>query len=256
MKRKVAVLALALLTVTAGCLGSGPTSRDAKAQNPGDASAQDANADRTVEVAASGQVQAAPDRVVVQVAVTSRADAVETVRQQLAENASRLQSALRDAGLDADQITSTQYDVSRNHRHDERPSEPEFEGQHSFTVTLNETDRAGEVVVTAVENGATRIGSVRFTVTQETRNDLRERALARAIDNARGKAAVAANGTGLELGGVHTVQTVDVSTQEVRRDAVRMAATNADAGGTATSFEGGTVTVSADVFVVYNASEA
>lgn len=254
MKRTIAVLALALLTVTAGCLGSGPTSTDAGVRAAGGASAQDASADRTVKVAATGQAETAPDRVVVQVAVTARADAAETVRQRLAENASRLQSALRDAGLDADQITSSQYDISRNHRHEERPSEPKYRGQHSFTVTVNETDRAGEIVVTAVENGATRIGGVQFTVTQETRDDLRERALARAIENARGKAAVAANGTGLELAGIHTVQTVDVSTQDVRRDSVQMAAASGDAGGTATSFEGGTVTVTADVFVVYNAT--
>jgi uncharacterized protein YggE len=253
MKRKFVALAIALLTITAGGTGfglmktSGQPQSDAAPQQAGDD-------DRTVAVTADGQVQAAPDRAVIRVAATARADSIETVRRQLADNASRLRTALRDSGLDADQITSARYDIRRNHRHDDRPSEPEFRGQHSFVVTVNETDRAGEIVVTAVENGATRIENVEFTITQETRRDLRERALSKAVENAHGKAEVAANGTGLELAGVHTVRTADVSTKPVRRTKVEYAAANADGAGTSTSFEGGTVTVTADVVVVYNAT--
>lgn len=255
MRRKLAVLAIAVLTVTAGCTGFGLTS--ANTNSSSDATPQKTGTGQTVKVGASGQVQAAPDRAVVRVAVTARADSVETVRRQLAENASQLRTALRDAGLESDQITTTRFDISRNHRHEKRPSEPEFEGQHAFTVTVNETDRAGEIVVAAVENGATRVMDVRFTISQDTRRDLRERALSRAVENARGKAAVAANGTGLELAGVRTVQTAEFSAQPVRRTDVEFTAVASDAGGgTPTSFEGGTVTVTADAVVVYNATSA
>lgn len=256
MKRTIAVLALALLTVTAGCTGFGPASTNANPQSAGDAPTGNADADRTVKVAATGQVQTAPDRAVVRVAVTARADSVETVRQQLAENASRLRTALQDAGLDADQITSARFDIRQNYRHEKNPSEPKFQGQHAFVVTVNETERTGDVVVTAVENGATRVENVRFTITQDTRRKLRERALGKAVDNARGKAEVAADGTGLELAGVDTVRTADVSTRSVRRTTVEYAAANAGGGGTPTSFEGGAVTVTANVVVVYNATEA
>lgn len=253
MKQKLAVLAVALLAVTAGCTGSGLTGASAQAQDetPGETASQG----QTVAITASGQVQTAPDQAVVRVATTARADSIETVRRQMAENASRLRTALREAGLEADQITSARYDIRRNHRHDERPSEPEFQGQHSFVVTVNETDRAGEIVVTAVENGATRVENVEFTITQETREDLREQALSAAVENAHGKAEVAANGTGLELADVRTVQTADVSTSSVRQESAHLtAAVNADSGGAPTSFDGGTVTVTADVVVVYDAT--
>ncbi|NHN60012.1 MULTISPECIES: SIMPL domain-containing protein [Halorussus] len=253
MRRKLAVLALALLTATAGCAGFGSLSTNASPQSV-DGPTQ--NADRTVQVSASGQVQTAPDRAVVRVAVTAGADSVETVRQRLAENASQLRSALEEAGLGDDQVTSTRYDIGQNYRHEESPSEPKFRGQHAFVVTVDETERAGEIVVTAVENGATRVEDVRFTITQDTRNDLRERALAKAIENARGKAAVAANGTGLELAGVHTVSTVDVSTSPVIRQSLDYAAASAGGNGAPTSFESGSVTVTADAVVVYNATGA
>lgn len=256
MQRRIAVLALALLTVTAGCSAlPGNAANASGATDAAQAQVSDpaVDAGQTVTVAAGGQVRTAPDRAVVRVAVTARADAVETVRARLAENASRMRRALGNAGVDGDQITSARYDIGRNYEHRDRPSAPRFQGQHAFVVTLNDTDRAGDVVVTAVQNGATNVEEVRFTITPETRRDLRERALSRAVDNARGKATVAADGTGLTLAGVRTVRTGDVSVQPDRPPEYAFA-TAADAGG-GTSFESGEVTVTAQVTVVYNATE-
>lgn len=259
MQRTIAVVALALLTTTAGCSALAGTSRpDANVQSPNEVSQPSPETQRTVAVAASGQVQTAPNRAIVRVAVTARADSVETVRQQLAPNASQMQSALQEAGLDADQIVSAQYDISRNVEREERPNAPRFRGQHSFVVTLNDTDRAGEIVVTAIQNGATTVEEVRFTITPETRRDLRKQALAKAVENARDEATVAANGTGLSLAGVRTVQTADVSLQPIRQQEFALAAAGdgGSGGGVPTSFESGKVTVSAQVTVVYNATAA
>ncbi|MFB6188200.1 MAG: SIMPL domain-containing protein, partial [Halobacteriaceae archaeon] len=138
---------------------------------------------------------------------------------------------------------------------DERRDIPKYRGQHSFVVTLNKTDRAGKIVVIAVQNGATSVEEVQFTITQQTRRDLRKQALAKAIENAHGKASVMANGTGLTLTGVRTVQTSDVSIQPIQKQAVAFAAAGGDGGDAPlTSFEGGKVTVSAQVTVVYNAT--
>lgn len=266
MRRNLAVIALALLTVTAGCSAlpgtsnpdtGTPSSSDASPSNAAVTAQGTAPPARTVAVAASGHIQTAPDRAVVEVAVTARADSVEAVRRQLAENASRMRTALLEEGLDADQITSARFDIGRNFRHEERPEAPEFRGQHAFTVTLNDTDRAGEIVVTAVENGATNVDEVRFTITPDTRRDLRKQALSKAVENARGKASVIATGTGLELAGVRTVQTAGVSTDPFRQREVAFAAAGGGAGGGApTSFEGGKVTVTAQVSVIYNATSS
>ena len=267
MQRRIAVLAVVLLAVTAGCStlvgtanpDSSPQSAD---EVPGGASdtlndvAQPSTGEgRTVAVGASGQVQTDPDRAVVRVAVTARADSVETVRQRLAENASRMRSALEEGGIGSEQVTSARFDIGRNYEHEERPEAPKFRGHHAFVVTVDETDRAGTVVVTTVQNGATSVEEVEFTITPETRRDLRERALARAVGNARAEATVVANGTGLELDGVRTVGTADVSTRPILREDVAFA-TGGDGGGggVPTSFEGGRVTVTAEGTVVYNAS--
>lgn len=249
MQRRVAVIAVALLTVTAGC--------SALPGSPDQPTPASSATGQTVAVGASGQVQTAPNRAIIQVAVTARADSVETVRQQLARNASRMRTALTEMGIDDDQIASTRYDIGRNHRAEERPTEPRFRGQHAFTLTLNETSRAGPVVVTAIQNGATNVDEVRFTVTPETRRTLRERALSNAVTNARGKAAVLASDMNLTLTDVRTVQTGEVSVEPTRQREVALAAGDGGAGGgVSTSFEGGKVTVTADVSVVFNATAA
>lgn len=258
MKRVVTVVALAFLMTTAGCSAL----TGASASGGTDAAAADAVQEtgqptRTVAVGASGQVQTAPDRAVVEVAVTARADSVEEVRDQLAANASRMRTALVESGIEGDQITSARFDIGRNIRADDRPDEPEFRGQHAFVITVDDTSRAGEVVVTAVENGATNVDQVRFTITPETRNDLRKQALSKAVANARGEADVIAADTGLSLAGVRTVQTGDVSTDPIRREDLAFAGGDGGSGGgVPTSFDSGKVTVTADVSVVFNATDA
>jgi hypothetical protein len=259
MRRVLAALALAVLVSTAGCSalagtsGTSPGGQAPQPQQAGNATTTDDG--RTVAVAATGTVRTAPDRAVVRVAVTARADSVAEVRRRLAENASEMRDALEGMGLESDQVTSGRYDIGRNYEHEDRPSVPAFEGYHEFVVTVTDPDRAGEAVVTAVENGATRVEGVQFTIAPETRRELREEALAAAVENARGKATVAAEGTGLTLDGVDRVQTAEVSTTPIRREEVSFAASADTGGGAPTSIAGGEVSVRAQVTVVYDATD-
>lgn len=253
MRRRYLAVALAVLALTAGCIGAPASTAgsDALAQS---ASTADVGADsgKTVEVVASGQVQVEPNRAVVRVAVTAADDSVEAVRQGLAENVSQMRASLREAGVDAEQITSSGYDIGRNYRHRDDPSEPKYQGRHMFVVTLNDTGRAGAVVVAAAEGGATQIDGVRFTISTDRRQEVRKRALADALSNARDRAGVIANGTGLALAGVQTARTVEVSADPYR--AREFALASANAGGASTDIESGKVTVSTQVQVIYNAT--
>lgn len=246
-KTVLASLALVGLLLTAGCSTSlSPGS--AAAMSPGD------TADgRTIQVAATGQVETTPNRAVLRVAVTARGDEVDAVRQRLAENASRMRDALREAGVDADQIQTVRYDIGQNYRHEERSSEPRYRGQHSYQITLNDTDRAGSVVVTAVENGASRVEEVRFTISDEKRRQLREQAVSDAVETARGQANAAATSAGLAVTDVRTVRTGELRAEPYRVQETAALAADGGSGGSP-SFAGGPVTVTARVLVTYNAT--
>lgn len=255
----LAAFALAVLIVTAGCSGAlnaaqNPNTGGSAAENPNaEAPANTApEGSRTIEVGASGTVEAQPDRAIVRVTVTARGDDVSAVREQLAANASSMRSALEDEGVDASDITTRYYDIGRNHRAERESEAPEYRARHAFIVTIDEPDRAGEIIVAAIENGATEVDDVEFTITADRRRELRQEALADAMENARAEAGTVAEGADLTVTGVHTVRTSDVNVRPHRREVVY--ATADAGGGAATDVSSGPVTVTAQVQVSYNAT--
>lgn len=251
MRTKTALTTVALvgLLLTAGCTTSlSPAS--VAATSPDDT----ATDGRAIQIAADGQVQAAPDRAVVRVAATASGDDVDAVRQRLAENATQMFEALRAQGIDESQISTVRYDIGQNYRHEERPSEPKYRGQHTYQITLNDTSRAGPTVVTAVENGASRVEGVSFTLSEEKRDRLREQAISDAVETARGQAETAAESAGLTI-----VDTETVRTSELRAEPYRIESPTALAAGDAAAspgFAGGSVSVTARVLVTYDAERA
>jgi uncharacterized protein YggE len=240
-QRSLAAVAVVLgaVVATAGVAGAVAFSSDANgAAESGDG--------RTVEVGASGAVEADPDQAVLRVAVVARSPDVAAARQQLADNVSAMRSALADAGVADDQIRTAHYDIGEDHRPENR--EREYRAIHAFEITLSDVDRVGPVIDTAVANGADRVDGVEFTLSEDRRRQLRRQALDDAMDNARAQADTIAGKAGLSITGVHAASTVDVDARPYRTEA----AMAGDAGGTA--IESGPVTVTAQVQVVYNAS--
>jgi hypothetical protein len=239
-----------VLLVTAGCtgaLGAGQAPAADRAANPNVQAASGS----TVSVGAGGSVEAEPEQAVVRVSVRAQAGEAREVRRTMAERAEQLRAGLEGMDLEVE-VVSADYDIRADRERRPNGEGPtRFVGRHSFVLTVDAPDRAGDVVVTAVENGASTVDGVRFTVTQDTRRELREQALDRAMRNARGKADVLAERGDLELTTVRSASTGSVRVDPYRAE---FALTGGDgAAGVPTSFDTGTVTVSAQVQVTYNA---
>jgi uncharacterized protein YggE len=252
-KQLVASLAVAVLLVTAGCAGAIGNSSESPADG-NTASAADAQQQqpaKSVRVSASGEVTAEPDRAVLTVGVEATADDAETVRQRLSENVSRMRSALEEMGIDDDQIQTEHYTIREDHESRRNEGPTRYTGIHAFRIEINDTDSVGTVIETAVDNGGTDVGRVSFTLSEETREELREQALSNAMDNARSDAEVLAENADLTITGVTSASTGNVHVRPYRAEAHTAAA---DAGGT--SIESGPVSVTAQVQVTYNATDA
>lgn len=252
----LATIAIALLLATAGCTAAISDTNDSAAspQDSGPSVIQapaQAGSSPTIEVAASGQIQTQPDQAILRVAVEASGPNASAVRQRLGANVSSMRTALLEMGIDEGQVTTTDYDIRNQRRYGGREDErPAVWGRHAFTITLTDLNRTGKVVVTAVENGATSVDDVRFTLSQAQRNELREEALSKAMSKSRDRAGVIAEGANLTITGVGAVTTAEVGYRPVRFE------TAALAGGTnvGTNIEGGAVTVTAQVKVTYNAT--
>lgn len=243
MRRTVTIsVALAVLVILAGCAGLGGSNAAPDTSSEG----------RKITVDAAGQVEAEPDQAVLRVAVEATADGASTARERLAKNVSRMKSALAEIGVTDEQITTVHYDLDKRHRRPTREgerSEPQYRAMHAFEITLSDINKTGEVIDTAISNGATSVDNVQFTLSRETRLELRQQALQDAMANARTEANVIASSANLSITGVGSVSTVQVRVSPHRE--VALASAGGDGG---TSIESGPVTVTAQVIVSYNAS--
>jgi len=234
-------LLVAAMLVFAGCAGttgSTPTNSAAAAG----ANASDVN---TVTADGTATVSASPDRAEVTVAVESTADNASAARSQVAADVERLREALTDAGYEVRTVDfrlSPEYD----HRSDER----ELVGYRAYHALSFETspDDAGSAVDLAVDNGASAVREVRFTLSDERRAELREEALAAAVNDARGTAETAAGAADRSVG---TELSMRVGSAGVSPYDSRVVYETAADAGAATSFDPGPVTVSASVTVTY-----
>lgn len=242
----LATLGVVLLVVTAGCAGSlNPTdSANAQVQNGTDG--------QSISVAASGQAEATPDQAILRVAVVAEGNDANTVRQQLAENVSRMRQALTDANVSDDDIRTVAFNIDERYDRTENGREPTgYRGIHAFEITLSDADRVGQIIDVAVSNGANQVDSVELTLSEERRREVRSAALRDAMGNARSNADVIAGEANLTISNVHSVSTGDLSFSPVR---ATVAEATTAAGDASTNIESGPVTVVAQVEVVYNAN--
>jgi len=236
----VAVTVTALVLLAGG--GAALQATDGNGTDAGDAQ-------RTISTSGTGEGSADADRAVVRVAVTARAESAEGAREAVATNATRMRDALREAGVDDDAVTTASYQVRPRFEIDRERDERTlvgYEAVHAYRIDTA-ADAAGTVIDTAVGNGATEVRGVTFTLSDQTRAELREEALERAMSAARADADTVASAAELSITGVQSA-----STSGGVRPVYEARETASDAG---TAFDTGSVTVTASVDVTYVATE-
>lgn len=210
----------------------------------------DDTVDRTIQVSATGGADAAPDQGVARVAVTAEGESVGEVRDELATGTQQLTAALDDLGVEYETSDYSVHD--RAERHDQ--GEPQVRGSHSFVVRFNDTDMAGSVVDAAAGAGA-EVQDVRLTLSEETRQQLREEAIQNAMADARQQADTIADSGGLSVVGVKSVDASQRGYRPVHFDDMAAEA-GQDGAAPPTEIASGDVSVSYSVDVTYTANDA
>lgn len=244
MNRRIGIstILVAALVLLAGCAAPLQTETG---------TASGAAAERTISTAGTGEVTADADLAVVTVAVVARADSADAAREAVATDAARLREALRELGVDDDAVRTVSYRLSPRYESVEGRLGDEiagYEAVHAYRIETSPDD-AGDVVDTAVGNGASEVYGVSFTLSDEARAELREQALERAMADARADADAVAGAADLSVTGVRSVS---VGGDYGPIYEVRTAADSA--GGAGTQFDAGPVTVTARVDVTYTAA--
>ena len=151
-------------------------------------------------VVASGQgiVFAVPDRAWISISAESRAPSPREAQRLNAEAMRPVQDKLKAAGIPAEAIRTTAYDVQYewdfvNNKRVGRG----YVARNSIEVRIDTIDRVGDYLEIAAGSGATALGGIRFDLKDQAK--LEREALRLAVLDARAKADAAAAGAGRNI---------------------------------------------------------
>ncbi|AGT07952.1 SIMPL domain-containing protein [Paracoccus aminophilus] len=199
-------------------------------------------------VSGEGTSSAQPDMASISIGVTVQAD---TAAAAMSENASRQQAViakLKEIGVDAKDIQTSGLNLSpvQTYTNDGKP--PVVTGymaQNMVQVRVRDLAKLGPALDTLVMAGANEINGISFS--REDTLEAEDQARVKAIENARHKAEVMANATGMKLG--RLISLSDVTMGSGPRPI--MMAMNANAKAADTPIEAGELGVTANVTATF-----
>ncbi|MEV0798902.1 SIMPL domain-containing protein [Kribbella sp. NPDC050281] len=159
--------------------------------------------DTGVSVVGSGQVGAAPDVLRVSFSVEHVAPDVAAAVSQVAQRTDAVTAALRDQGVEADDISTTTVSVFQEYR--EPGTSPAYRGSHTLTVTTKELTGFGRLLDAAVGAAGNSLGLQALQFDIEDKTELLTRARELAFRQARDKAQELAALAGYSVGSVTSI---------------------------------------------------
>jgi uncharacterized protein YggE len=201
----------------------------------------------TIEVTGQAKVSEAPDRVYIDIGVTTQAQKSEDAAAQNAGRLSTIIAAVKRAAGPGAQLTTTQYSVSPNYNYPRDGGTPTLVGytvSNVVQVRLDDLRKIGPVIDAATQAGSNNVQDIRFALRDEEAP--RREALRQAALNAQQDAATLAAALGLEVVRVQSVSEQGPSVVPIYPMAMgglRMQA----AAAPATPVERGTIDVNATV---------
>ncbi|HAV78931.1 MAG TPA: SIMPL domain-containing protein [Anaerolineae bacterium] len=193
----VSIVALAALLVSA----CGPTTVNQAAPLPV----------RTINVSGAGTANLVPDIAYIYLGVnTQKPSAAEAVEENNVQVQTMIE-ALRDFGIDAKDIRTTNFSIWPQERYDPLTGTPTGEKTYvvdnTVYVTVRDLDKLGELLDTVIAAGANTVNSIQFDVADKDK--ALESARADAVKDAKVKAQELADAAGVELGEIHGIAFYD-----------------------------------------------
>ncbi|MCK9298189.1 SIMPL domain-containing protein [Methanoculleus sp. YWC-01] len=242
MRGKAALLGIALMVLCAAVIGN------VTAQLP------EESRDKLIHVSGTGKVTTTPDQAVIVFAVETENADVKTAQQQNAERMDAVVNALKNAGIPEKDIRTAAYNIFPVTENDNRgltiSKVKYYRVINTLEVTLNDVNRAGEIIDLAVESGANKVNRFSFTLSDARQQEFRSQALTAAVAQARGDADAVAAAIGKTIVDVKEVN-VGNNYIPLVYDSRLMGMEKAAGGAAPTPLEVGEIDVTATVSISY-----
>jgi len=164
---------------------------------------------RAITVVGEGKVKIKPDIATVNIGVETVSATVKEATTQASQTMEAVMAALRAAGVDAKDMQTSGYSIwaDRNYGPEGNSTETvRYRVNNNLQITIRDLDKVGVVIDAAIEAGANAIHGIQFSLAEPSAVEAEARA--KAIENARAKAAELAELSGVQVGQVISVSEV------------------------------------------------
>lgn len=158
-------------------------------------------AQRTVEVSGSGTVTIEADTATIRAAVVTRAKDVQKAAVQNAEKMNAIQSALKENGIKAEDISSENFFVYQETKYNSKTQENvpgDYKVTNQIAVSVKDITKIGSIVDVCLKSGANSLSSITYGVTNPQAAEKQARTFA--IKQAESNANLLAGASGAQLG--------------------------------------------------------
>lgn len=168
--------------------------------------AQERTMDRLITVSATGYAEAEPDQARLSTGVTAEADTAEKALAANSELMAKVVAGLKEAGIDAKDIQTSNFSVNPRYTNPRDGSAPEINGyqvSNQVSILVRDLKALGGLLDKLVTLGANQMHGLSFEVSKgET---LKDEARKEAVANARRRAELLAAAAGAEVGEVVSI---------------------------------------------------
>jgi uncharacterized protein YggE len=161
---------------------------------------------RTISLAATGVVKAAPDKVDITAGVTSEALTAREALDKNTDSMAKVVEALKSDGIDSKDIQTVNFSVTPVYEQRKEGTAPFIVGYrvvNSVRIAVRDIQKLGGILDKVVGLGANTIDAIEFSVAEP--ESLKDDARKRAIENATANAKIYTEAAGVNLGPVLTI---------------------------------------------------
>jgi len=162
---------------------------------------------RTINVSGTGQANLVPDIAYIYVGVHTEEPAASESMSENNAQTEKMIKALKDFGIDAKDIRTTNFSIWPNERYDPQTGMPTGEKiyvvDNTVYVTVRDLDTLGDLLDTVVAAGANAVTSIQFDVADK--DDALKAARADAVKDAEARAQELADAAGVTLGEIQSI---------------------------------------------------
>ncbi len=201
MKKRILGLAAAVIVI-ALLFGVAPGGRSTFKSS---ASTEGVSFDHTIQVSGTGVINITPDTAIINFGIRVQKKTAANAMDSLSEIANRVVSALKNFGIKEEDIKTKSIRLTPVYQWEKDTRKNIVVGYaatENFEVKSSLKD-AGRIISLATENGANRVYGIRFDSSKK--DELKNKAITEAMNDARAKAEAALKGTNYKIVGIKTI---------------------------------------------------